>query len=373
MSLQIPSIAEVAALPMAHSTIADLPDSGQWDQFVGQLRGGDILQTTAWAETKRALGFDVGRVILRRENAIVGGSQIIVKRMGPLGGIGYIARGPLLSRAQADLTEALLDDTHAWCRAARVRHLIVQPGEHSPGLDDMLTSRGYIGNAPAVAPTATLRVDLRQSLDQILGRMSAARRRDLKLAQRNGIDVRIGSDADLDDFCAMHEATARRQEFAPLSRTYLYRQWSVLHPLGWLQLFVAHHEGKPISGISVTAFGDRVTFRVAGWTGETANLRSNAACHWSAMQWARRQGYRYYDFGDFDRKAAESLIANPDAGDHAQSPEAFKHRFGGDLVLLPQPRQFTFNPVARAMTRTVFGTLAGRSSFRRLVHRFRNG
>ena len=276
--------------------------------------------------------------------------------------------------SHAGLNEEVLDGVHAWCRGNGVRHLIVQPGENAADFADALAARGYIGNAPAVAPTATVRVDLRQSLDEILGRMSAARRRDIRLAERSQIDVRIAGEAELDIFCAMHEATALRQEFAPLSRTYLQRQWNVLHPLGWLQLFIARHEGRPIAGISVTAFADRVSFRVAGWTGEAAKFRCNVACHWSAIQWARRQGYRYYDFGDFDRNVAETLIADPScSGDHAQSPEAFKHRFGGDVVLLPKPLQFTFNPVARAVTRVVFGRLAGRPTFQRFIHRFRNG
>ena len=374
MSVQGPPIAAAADIPLGLATVVDPPEDAQWERFVTQTPGGDILQTDAWAQTKKALGFDVGRVIRRRGGMIAGGSQIIVKRLGPLGGIGYIARGPVLCSSHAGLDEELLDGIHAWCRDNRVRHLIVQPGENAAGIADALAARGYIGNAPAVAPTATIRVDLRQSLDEILSRMSAARRRDIRLAERNQIDVSIGGEADLDVFCAMHEATAQRQEFAPLSRTYLQRQWNVLHPLGWLQLFVARHEGRPIAGISVTAFADRVSFRVAGWTGEAAKFRCNAACHWSAIQWARRQGYRHYDFGDFDRNMAETLIADPNAaGDHAQSPEAFKHRFGGDVVLLPKPLQFTFNPVARAVTRMAFGRLAGRSSFQRFIHRFRNG
>lgn len=374
MSVQGPLTAAVADTPPGLATIVDLPEDAQWEHFVAQTPGGDILQTNAWAQTKKALGFDVGRVTQRRDGVIAGGGQIIVKRLEPLGGIGYIARGPVVSRSYADLNDELMDGIHDWCRSNRVRHLIVQPGENSGDISNALAARGYIGHAPAVAATATVRVNLRQSLDEILGRMSAARRRDIRLAERSHIDVRIGGAADLDTFCAMHGATAQRQEFAPLSRTYLKRQWNILHPLGWLQLFIAHHEGRPIAGISVTAFGDCVSFRVAGWTGEAAKLRCNAACHWSAIQWARRQGYRYYDFGDFNRKAAEALIADPDAaGDHAQAPEAFKHRFGGDVVLLPQPLQFTFNPVARAVTRKAFGWLAGRSSFQRFIHRFRNG
>lgn len=374
MSVQGLPIAAATDVPLGLATVVDLPEDAQWERFVAQAPGGDILQTDAWAQTKEGLGFDVGRVINRHGGMISGGCQIIVKRMGPLGGIGYIARGPVLHGSDAGLHEELLERLHVWCRANRVRHLIIQPAENAANVADTLAARGYIGNAPAVAPTATMRVNLRQSFDDILGRMSAARRRDIRLAERNQIDVRIGGKADLDAFCSMHEATARRQKFAPLSRTYLQRQWNILHPLGWLQLFIARHDGRPIAGISVTAFADRVSFRVAGWTGEAAKFRCNAACHWSAIQWAKRQGYRYYDFGDFDRRMAETLIANPDAaGEQAQSPEAFKLRFGGDIVLLPMPLQFTFNPVVRAVAQVAFGRLAGRPSFQRFIHRFRNG
>ena len=103
-------------------------------------------------------------------------------------------------------------------------------------------------------------------------------------------------------------------------------------------------------------------------------MRCNAARHWIAIQWAKRQGNRYCDFRDFDRNVAETLKADPNAaGDHARSPEAFKRRFGGDVVLLPKPLQFTFNPLARPVTRVGFGWFAERASFRRFIHRFQNG
>ena len=117
-----------------------------------------------------------------------------------------------------------------------------------------------------------------------------------------------------------------------------------------------------------------VSFRVAGWTGEAAKLRCNAACHWAAVQSPKRQGNRYYDFRDFDRNVAETLKADPNAtGDQARLPEAFKHRSGGDVVLLPKPLQVTFNLLARQVTRVVFGRLADRASFRRFIHGFQNG
>jgi hypothetical protein len=172
----------------------------------------------------------------------------------------------------------------------------------------------------------------------------AGRRRDIAAFSGN-IEVRLGDEADLDLFCATHEATARRERFTPLSRTYLHRQWACLSPQGWIRLFIAHQEGRPVAGIWHTSFGAGVTARVAGWTGEAAKLRPNIACYWGAIQWARDQGYRYYDFGGIDREFAEAVQADQRINsDRADSPDAFKYFFGGELTAADAPVHI--NPIS---------------------------
>ena len=70
MSVQGLPIAAAADIPLGLATVVDLPEDAEWERFVTQSPGGDILQTDAWAQTKKALGFDVGRVISapRRHN-----------------------------------------------------------------------------------------------------------------------------------------------------------------------------------------------------------------------------------------------------------------------------------------------------------------
>ena len=151
MSIQGSTFAAVAGPPLGLSTTSDLPEDVQWDRFVGQALGGDVLQTTAWADLFDPVNAGDVRVVLRREGRVAGGSHIVVKRLGLLGGIGYIARGPILGDGQADQAESLMDQIHGWCRANRVRHLIVQAGEHAEAIEQALMGRDYIGNAPAVA------------------------------------------------------------------------------------------------------------------------------------------------------------------------------------------------------------------------------
>jgi lipid II:glycine glycyltransferase (peptidoglycan interpeptide bridge formation enzyme) len=362
------------ANPWSTAPTLSSSEAERWDQFVKATPGGDLIQTTAWAQAKRELGFEVCQVISRRGDEIIGGGQIVIKRFGPLGGVGYIARGPLVGSACSDQAARILDEVERSARAKRVRHLIVQPPEGGSEIAAALAARDYAENAPAVAPTATVRIDLSQSLDQILAGMSATRRGDVRRSQRRGVEMRIGNRGDIDVFHAMYEATARRQRFAALSRSYLRHQWDALHSRGWLQLFLAYHQGRPLAGLWITAFHDTVAYRLPGWTGERPDLQLNVACHWQAIQWAKERGYRCYDLGGIDRRYAERIaVKQPVPDELLQSPAAFKTRFGGDPILLPTACQFTFNPVARLFGRVVFSQLAGRRSLQQLVHRLRNG
>ena len=66
-----------------------------WDDFV-RAAGGDLVQTTMWGMSKRALGQEVALVEARdSDGALVGGALLVVRRVGPGLRIGYVARRPV--------------------------------------------------------------------------------------------------------------------------------------------------------------------------------------------------------------------------------------------------------------------------------------
>ncbi|MGH6929247.1 MAG: lipid II:glycine glycyltransferase FemX [Dongiaceae bacterium] len=344
-----------------------------WDRFVMTAPGGDVVQTAAWGRSKRALGFEVYQVSTRAGGAIVGGGQIVIRCLGALGGVGYVARGPLLSEGHLDQAPRVLDEIERFARDKSVRHLIVQPVGNAGTVAEALAARGYRPSVVAVAPTATVRIDLSASLDTILARMSQTRRRDIRRADRLGLEVRMAERKDIAAFCELHRATAQRQGFSALSRAYFEHQWDALHDQGWLRLFLAYDNGRPTAGTWLTAFGDTATERIQGWTGEGRNVPSNVSCLWYAIRWAKTQGFRFYDLGGIRRSYAELGLkqqALPD--EFHRSTDAFKIRFGGELVLLPTPSELTFNPVIGACGRVLLRCMAGRKSWRNLLHRMRS-
>jgi lipid II:glycine glycyltransferase (peptidoglycan interpeptide bridge formation enzyme) len=360
---------------LAHSrwTVEGL-QAEQWDQFVTQTPGGDIVQTTAWAQGKRALGFETDQVNVRRHGEIVGGALIVVKRLRPFGRVAYVARGPLVSPDCPEEAARVLDAVERIARARRIHHLIVQPPEGGDAVVAELASRGYAPNAPSVAPTATLRLDLAPSLDQILSHMSARRRTQIRRSERQGVQIRLGSRDDLDLFCRLHQGTAQRQGFAALSRSYLRHQWDALSGTGSVQLILAYHDDRPLAAIWLTAFGDTVTYRLPGWSGEGKDHHPNVACHWGAIRWAKEHGYRWYDLGGIELSYALLLAAGrlvPEA--MLRSHANFKTKFGASVVLLPTASQLTFNPLARVVVGVAYTLLSRYRAFDRLLNRMRSG
>jgi lipid II:glycine glycyltransferase (peptidoglycan interpeptide bridge formation enzyme) len=313
-------------------------------------------------------------VLVRSGAGIVGGAQILIKRFGPFGGIGYVPRGPLLASEDRRHAAGTLDEIERAARAQRVRHLIVQPPESGDWITAELAARGYMPDAPEVAPTASVRLDLSLSLDQLMARMSSSRRGEIRKGQRRGLEIRFGDGGDLDAFHTLHQATAERQGFKSVSRRYLQLHWDALHPHGFALLVLAYHDGSALAGLWLTAFRDTVTERLTGYNFEGRRLFPTIGCRWAAIQWAKERGYRYYDFGGFDRRHAELLSSGlPLPEEFHRTPDAFKREFGSAPVLFPTASQRTLNPLIRPAVQYLYPRIARSEALRKFVHRLRNG
>jgi hypothetical protein len=363
---------EAFVIDSADRVEASSAEAQQWDQFVAGAPGGDLVQTTGWADSKRALGFEAFGVAVRAGATLIGGAQTVVRRFGPLGAVAYVARGPLLASGYGDRAGKVVDAVEDAARGARIRLLIVQPPHGGDTIEAELLARGYTLGAP-VAPSATMRIDLRPSLDQILARMSASKRHEIRRGQRAGVTIKSGRRTDIELFHALHAATARRQGFHALSKCYLLQQWDAL-PRGAVQLILAYHDGRAFAGAWMTPFCDTVTGRLTGWVGQKGPVHPAMACHWGAIQWAKENGYRYYDLGGFDRHYAELLVARqPLPDEFHQTPYAFKHYLGAEPLLLPLARQRAFDPLTSFIARTVYPHVNRSRPVRRLIDGLRNG
>lgn len=342
-----------------------------WDSFLAQ-HGGDVVQTSMWGASKKAMGQDVVLVTRNEHGAIKTGALMVVRRVGPGIRVGYVARGPVADvHSRVDWQEFLTKLIDR-AKTHRCLGLVVQPQAQNDHLDDELASSGFLDSPMGVAPDATIAVDVRRGDDELLASMSRMRRRNVRKALGQPIAIEPSSDIAL--FHRLHIATATRQNFAALSRDYFQAQWDALAPNGAVRMIVASSDGVPLAALWLSNFAGTVTFRAAGWDWQaSASLKVNEALHWKAMLWARSHGAHTYDFGGFDRPAAEAIASGepmPTAFDRTHSH--FKLGFGGTPRLLPRPKIVPLRIAANPLSRAVLPRLLGSPVTRRAAQRLRS-
>ena len=63
-------------------------DDPAWDAFLAATPGGDHLQTSLWAQVKAPFGWRAARVVVTRDDRIVGGVQLLIRPLPLLGRLG---------------------------------------------------------------------------------------------------------------------------------------------------------------------------------------------------------------------------------------------------------------------------------------------
>lgn len=322
------------------------PGGDEWDAFVAQAAGGHHVQTSRWAQVKEAVGWRGVRVLTRRDGELVGGCQLLIRKL-PIGGsLAYGPHGPLLPSASEDALNALLAGLREVTRQHRVRYLKLQPPIGREDIGSALDTRGFVRSELSAGPSATVQVNLEPVPERLLREMRRGHRNRIHRAEKAGVVVRQGGETDLPVVRSLIEATSRRRGFAAFPLDYYARMWRSFIADGHGTVLVAEHQETALGALVVIAWGETVTAKVSGATREGGDIFSEAVLDWAGMRWAQERGYRLYDLDGIDEATARSLIAG------AQVPPAarpgvthYKLGLGGDVVISPQARDRAYGKV----------------------------
>ena len=359
------------AVAPLRARIENTPDHSEWDAFVASTPGGDLVQTSRWARVKCASQLEVARLVVRSDDTIVAGAQIMCRRVRGLGAAAYIPYGPLVTAdPPAGTLPYCVDALRRWVRSHKIRALVVQPPQFGEATGDALRAAGFETTHADVAPSASVRIDLTLSPAEITADMAPQTRKDFKRSLKAPIDLRTGGLDDLASFHDLYCTTAHRHEFPPLPLEYFERLLSELAPGEYAHLTVASHEGTDVAASICTRFGDVVTGRFSGFDPDRLppRVRPNEALVWAAGVWGAEHGARWLDLGGAHRDEVVAL-ASEVPHEHGSSR---KSGMGGTPVLFPEPCELIPNPVLRAGRKLMDGnatTRKLRKSFEQRVRR----
>jgi lipid II:glycine glycyltransferase (peptidoglycan interpeptide bridge formation enzyme) len=312
-------------------------DARAWDDFVESVEQSDVAQLHAWSRFRSAAGFSAVHVLTASHGELVGGAQVLTRRVPVIGAVGYVSGGPLLA------THVISRDVVAKeiCRALAslrrsVRLLFVQPPAESDVVSAELHRLGFRPSDAGIAPAASVRVDLRVSEDELRSNLNRRLQRWTRQWPKRGVTVRTGSADDLPLLADLMSRSAQHQRYSSMSLEYLRDFYNELAPGGSAVLFIGELDGQPVAANLMTYSGGMLRERLIGLdrNSDGAKLSVPAAITWNAMQWARDRGCAWYDFGGLSPDLARARLAGG-GPDEVTGPERHKLLFGGVPYVLP--------------------------------------
>jgi peptidoglycan pentaglycine glycine transferase (the first glycine) len=315
----------------------------EWDGIVSRLPGAHVLQCWEWGECKSHYGWTVERLVWEKENSQIAAAQILRRtiRIGPVSAaVVYLPKGPLLDWRDGSARESVLSDLEKLARTERAIQIKIDPdlavGRGIPGSGEDTTDpageealrwlqrRGWRFSTEQVQFRNTVRLDIRPDEDALLSRMKQKTRYNIRLAQKHGAEVRLGSEEDLPLLTQMYAETAHRDGFIIRPERYYLDVWGAMLRAGLAQPLIAEVEGLPVSALVLFHFGDRGWYFYGMSRALHREKMPNHLLQWEAVRWLRSRGYAYYDLWG----APDEFSVN----DPLWGVFQFKLGFGGEVV-----------------------------------------
>ncbi len=318
-----------------------------WDCFVLKHgpRSGQFLQSWNWGEFVKSLSDDRRGVALcppidriawmSDEDEVVAIAQVQRKKIPFFGTYAYIPRGPISLGSSVDISDVTHNDLFI-----RVEPIDGYPSPFAKASSDTQAAPLRIIKTKSIQPQHTLITDLAVTTDQLLVNMHKKTRYNIRLAEKKGVVIEIGS-ASIDDVWPVFEMTASRDTFRLHGKEYYRDMLNTLsrrdHPQpllvkdGGLRVFlaIAKHEGDILAANIMIDFGKTRTYLHGASSNTKRNFMAPYLLHWELMKDAKSRGITFYDWWG---------VAPIDApANHSWAGiSRFKRGFGGEEVSYPQ-------------------------------------
>lgn len=347
-----------------------------WDNLLDSFPGSHFEQTSGWGAVRARYGWEVVRILAKQGSGPVGGIQALTRRIGRLGTIGYVSRGPV-SPADVEVQKRLVEAMERIAKKERWLYCVFDYPYNAHELAQWMAGRGYIAHPAGIPPSgllaATALLDLRPSEDDILGRMTTNARRDVRKGQRSGLTFTEGTRADLPRFRDLMLATCARRNAAPTppQKDYFEHLWAELNSEGRARLFLVRYGDEIISAAFAFTISDTIRVWKVGWSGAHSEKEPNRWMWWEIMKWAKARGFITLDFVWVDTEDARSIAAGKTSSrDFRDGTTFFKLGFGGSLYFPPPVQSKFFHPLARVAYCCGGAQLLASKSFRRVLARY---
>ena len=337
-------------------------ESNIWNSIISKLPNPHFLQTYEWGQVKAKYGWSPlfavwdsdGRWNVEGDPnllstfqtpvaaALILKRQIISNAFAARLSLLYAPKGPVLDWTNESLRNRVLNDLQSLAKKQGAIFLKMDPdvvlGTGIPNGDgdvidnggqavmSELERRGWRLSSDQIQFKNTVLIDLHPSEEEMLARMKQKTRYNIRLAEKKGVLVRIGTLEDLDMLYKMYAETSVRDGFVIRDNGYYQTVWKTFmsseEPT--CEPLIADVDGEPVAGIFVFYFAGRAYYVYGMSRNAHREKMPTYLLQWEAMKRAKAKGCDVYD-----------LWGAPDVFDESDSMWGvyrFKEGLGGELV-----------------------------------------
>ncbi|MBE0698242.1 MAG: peptidoglycan bridge formation glycyltransferase FemA/FemB family protein, partial [Anaerolineaceae bacterium] len=128
-----------------------------------------------------------------------------------------------------------------------------------------------------------------------LARMKQKARYNLRLAQRKGVQVRVGCVDDLPLLYRLYAETSVRDGFVIRSETYYLQVWRSFIEQGLAEPLIAEIDGEIVAGLTLFSFAGKAWYLYGMSSQAHRDKMPNYLLQWEAMRHAKAMGCVVYD------------------------------------------------------------------------------
>lgn len=333
-----------------------------WNQLISLLPNPHFLQTYEWAQVKAKYGWEPIYLVWSDKSfqsytsdqlgllihSDVKATCLVLKRSVLSRGFAsrfcilYCPKGPLLDWSNESLCNRVLDDLQSFAKKQGAIFLKTDPdvllGKGIPESEDArednggqavmsgLKRRGWQYSPDQIQFKNTVLIDLSPSEEEMLACMKQKTRYNIRLAEKKGVTIRIGTQTDLSMLYKMYAETSVRDGFVIRNEEYYQAVWqSFLQSIEPnAEPLIAEVNSEVVAAIFVFYFARRAYY-VYGMSRKSHREKMpNYLLQWEAMKRAKSRGCLIYDLWGAPDEFKES--------DSMWGVFRFKEGLGGEVI-----------------------------------------
>ena len=347
-----------------------------WNELIASLPLPHLLQTWEWSQVKAKYGWQPLPFVWSDPNSAINNpplaAAMILKRSLPISGFAkkacvlYIPKGPNLDWNDIAIRHRVLGDLQLFANRHGAIFVKVDPdvplGQGVPRTEEAveftggqavmseLMQRGWKFSQDQIQFRNTVLINLSASSDELLAGMKQKTRYNIRLAQKKGVTVRVGTADDLSMLYRMYAETSVRDGFLIRDEGYYQTVWRTFgtsspgapsRSTPFHEALIAEVDGEPVGAVSMFYFAGQAIYLFGMSHAEHREKMPNYLLQWEAIRRAKALDIKIYN-----------LWGAPDEFDQSDDLWGvfrFKEGLGGYISRTMGAWDFTSNPMLYKM------------------------